>query len=75
MISEYRTRNREDLQIPKVRLEHAKRSFYFSGVKNWNAIPDNIREKESIARFKTGFREYRMNLSQDPNTTPCSAAT
>ena len=69
MIKDYRTRNHGDLQIPKVRLEYAKRSFYFSGVKNWNDIPDNIRERESVARFKTGFREYLLNL-QDPNTTP-----
>ena len=55
MASENITRNRGDLQIPKVRLEYAKRSFYFSGVKNWNDIPDNIREKETIARFTTGF--------------------
>ena len=70
MISEYRTRNHGDLQIPKVRLEYAKRSFYFSGFKNWNDIPNKIREKESICRFKTGFREYLSNLPQDPNTTP-----
>ena len=69
MITDYRTRNHGDLQIPKVRLEYAKRSFYFSGVKNWNDIPDNIRERESVARFKTGFREYLLNL-QDPITTP-----
>ena len=70
MISEYRTRNHGDLQIPKVRLEYAKRSFYFSGVKNWNDIPDNIRERDLIARFRTGLRDYLSNLSQDPNTTP-----
>ena len=69
MVSEYKTRNHRDLQIPKVRLEYAKRSFYFSGVKNWNDIPDNIREQESIARFKKRFRKYFQNL-QDPNTTP-----
>ena len=28
MVSEYRTLNCGDLQIPKVRLEYAKRSFY-----------------------------------------------
>ena len=56
MVSEYRTRNHRDLQIPKVRLEYAKRSFYFSGVKNWNDIPGNIREEESLARFKKIFR-------------------
>ena len=70
MISEYRTRNHGDLQIPKVMLEYAKRSFYFSGVKNWNDIPDNIRERDLIARFRTGLRDYLLNLSQDPNTTP-----
>ena len=70
IISEYRTRNHGDLQIPKVRLEYAKRSFYFSGVKTWNDIPDNIRERDSIARFRTGLRDYLLNLSQDPNTTP-----
>ena len=70
MISEDSTRYRGDMQIPKVRLEYAKRSFYFSGVKNWNDIPDSVRERESIARFKTGLRDYLLNLSQDPNTTP-----
>ena len=55
MVSEYKTRNHRDLQIPKVRFEYAKRSFYFSGVKNWNDIPGNIREQESLARFKTRF--------------------
>ena len=43
------------MQILKVKLEYAKRSFYFSGVENLNDIPNNIREKESIARFRTGF--------------------
>ena len=52
MVSEFKTRNHRDLQIPKVRLEYAKRSFYFSGVKNWNDIPGNIREQESLARFE-----------------------
>ena len=51
MISEYGTRNHRVMQISKVRLEYAKRSFHFSGVKNRNEIPDNIREQESLSRF------------------------
>jgi len=39
MISEYGARNDRDLQIPKVRLGYAKRSFYFSDVKNCSEIP------------------------------------
>ena len=42
IVSEHKTRNHRNLQIPKVRLEYAKRSFYLSGVKNWNDIPGNI---------------------------------
>ena len=42
MISEFRTRNRGNLQILKVRLKYAKQIFHFSGVENWNDIPDNI---------------------------------
>ena len=55
-------RNHIDLQIPKVRLEYAKRSVYFSSVKNWNEIPDNIREQESFACFKRHLREYLLNF-------------
>ena len=56
MICGYGAKNHRDLQIPRVKLEYAKRSFYFSGVKNWNEIPDNIRKQESLA-FKKHLRE------------------
>ena len=57
MTSEYGMRNHRDLQIPKVTLECAKRNFYYSGVKNWNERPDNIRKQESLARFKKQLRK------------------
>ena len=40
-------------QIPKVRLEYAKRSFHFYGARNWNESRDNIQEQESLSRFET----------------------
>ena len=40
----------------------AKRRFLRSGVKNWDKIPDEIREKESTLRIKAGFKEYLFNL-------------
>ena len=69
MIPEYGTRNRRDLQIPKVRLEYAERCFYYFGIKNWNDGPDNIREQVSLARFKKGLTKYLMSV-QGPSTTP-----
>ena len=68
MVSEYKTKNHRDLQIPKIKLGYAKRSFYFTGVKNWNDIPGNIREQESLARFEKRFKKYLQNL-EDPNMT------
>ena len=62
MISEYGARNHRDLQIPKVRLEYAKKNFYFSVDKHWNEIPDNIREQELLARFKKHLRGYLLSI-------------
>ena len=67
IVYEYKTRNHRDLQIPKVKLEYAKRIFCFLGVKNWNDIPGNTREQELLALFKKRFRKYLQSL-QDPNT-------
>ena len=43
MYSNYETRNCKDLQIPRLRTEHAKKGFYYSALKTWNDIPANIR--------------------------------
>jgi len=52
MIFEYETRNHRDMHIPKARLEYGKRGFYFYGSKILNEFPDDIREQESLTRFK-----------------------
>ena len=62
-ISENGTRNHRDLQVPKIRLEYAKRSFYFSGVINWTDIPGNIREQVSLARFRKKDLESTFRTS------------
>ena len=69
MVSEYKTRNHRAWKIPRVMLWYAKRSFYFSGVRNWSDIPGNIREQESLACFKERFRKYLQD-PQHQNTTP-----
>lgn len=68
-ISEYETRIYRDLQISKVKLEYARQSLFFPGVKNWNEIPDGIREKKSIFCFNAGFSGYFLSL-KDSNTIP-----
>ena len=57
------------IATPIVMLEYASESFYFSVVNNWNEIPDEIPEKESIFRLRQDLEIDLLNL-KDPNTTP-----
>ena len=60
IISKYRTRYHGAMRIPKVRLEYAKRSFYFSGVKNRNDIPheNEMRAVRKCRAAKNGNTLY-----------------
>ena len=46
-ISIYESRSINDLQIPKLRLELSK-SFSYVGAKDWNDMPNDMRNVESI---------------------------
>ena len=61
-----RTRNRGDLQTPKVRLEYANHGFYFSGVKNWNDIPNNNNPSLVLIRFYRVSFELSTGPKHDP---------
>ena len=43
-ISKYGTRNKTDLQIPRLNLDFSRKSFNFTRLKTWNSIPTYIRE-------------------------------
>ena len=62
-MSRYGTRHRGYLQIPTTRLEYAKRSFYNSGLKNWNSFLESNQAKESIDFFRQAFTEYFFKRS------------
>ena len=48
----YNTRNKEDLHVQKVALEHTKRGCLYTGPVAWNNIPQPIRDAVYIVRFK-----------------------
>ena len=56
--SNYETRNCKDLQIPRLKTEHAKKGFYYSALKAWNDIPANIREIQTLGRFKKELKAH-----------------
>ena len=51
-LSNRRTWNCRDLQIPINNPEYVKKGFPYSGLKAWNDIPTNVRELLHITRFK-----------------------
>ena len=52
-LREVNTRSNDmNVYIPFPKNEFAKKSFYFSGAKNWNSLPDHIKESTNIEIFK-----------------------
>ena len=46
------------LRIPKIKLEFARSGFFSMGVKNFNSLPIEIRQTESIEDFKKKCKTY-----------------
>ena len=66
--SNYITMDCKELQIPRLRTEHAKKGFYYSAIKAWNDIPANIRENTRALqkRTKSAPEELRMPRKNAP---------
>jgi hypothetical protein len=57
--SNYVTRNNKSLiRLPKVCLECAKKSFYFTGAKTLNDLPTDIRKAETLNYFKVKLHNF-----------------
>ena len=48
----------DDIHIPKVNLEVAKRSFYFTGTMEFNSFPRLITSKESFIEFSKDVKDF-----------------
>ena len=49
----YETRNNTKmLQLPVIKTEYARKSFYFTGASIYNKLPIELREIENIDKFK-----------------------
>ena len=45
-------------RVPKIRLEAARKSFYFQGANKYNKLPVDIRDKDSAVIFKNFVRSH-----------------
>ena len=53
--------NGRHLIIPKVKTESAKRGFYYSGAKIYNALPTHLKIERFYLPFKQGLKKYFMD--------------
>ena len=57
-ISKYNTRNREGLHFQRLSLECVKKSFFYTGARAWNSIPQSIKDARSVVAFKKRLKTH-----------------
>ena len=60
-IGKYGTRNRTDLQIPRLSQDFRRMICNYTGLKTWNSIPTHIRESNTLVRFKNGLKDHFLS--------------
>ena len=48
----------KNLMLPKVKIETARKSFYYNGSKIFNDIPNELKDLNSVMIFKTRILEF-----------------
>ena len=66
-LSNYETRFCKNLQIPRLNTEHAKKSYYYSALKDWNDVPIDIRELPTVGSFKNNLKHYLKRCQYGTN--------
>ena len=55
----YNTRNNNiQVELPSIKLEFARKGFFFMGAKIYNELPAEIRQEENLNLFKNKIRNY-----------------
>ena len=57
----YGTRNRNKMYVTIAKSDAAKRSLFFDGIREYNNLPENIVNSESIFIFRRKFILYLKN--------------
>ena len=47
-ISKYNARNCINIEIPKINLEKTKYGFHYTGLSNWNNIPNKVKARKIV---------------------------
>ena len=56
------TRQANDIYLVKPKLELFKKSFVYSGAKNFNNLPASIKQSKSLSTFKTQIYKHFLTF-------------
>ena len=56
-----RSQNKSLLTVPSTNLSFGKKAFTFSGPEIWNSLPQNIKNSETITKFKSQLKTHLFN--------------
>ena len=48
------------LRVPYCRIIKCKQMISYQGVKNWNLLPETLREKSSLSSFKSACKRHHL---------------
>ena len=56
-----RSEYNEELKVPKPRIEFFRKSLIYSGPVIWNVIPKNIRQSDTLQKFKITYIKWKYS--------------
>ena len=60
-ISKYNTRNKRDLYFQTPNLDCIKKSFFYTGARAWNSIPQFINDARSVVALKKRLKTHFLS--------------
>ena len=58
----YETRKKDKLVIPLARKARTKSGFFFQGVKEWNGLPDELKNSENSKMLRRKLKTHYLSV-------------
>ena len=62
-VHSYNTRRSNDIRLPLPRTNWGKQTFIFHAAKDWNSLPNDLKECNFLSIFKSKFKTFLKDLS------------
>ncbi len=63
----YNTRGSENIRVPKVKTNWGKQRFIVQAVKDWNSVPEHVKQAKTLTSFKNfltqNFLDFNMCMN------------